>query len=117
MREKVKVLTCCCHFDDIVNYDFLEDDVLTKKLIQYYQDFIFNVDEREDNLLLIKQLDEAVYKYMDDYHFAKNLRSKLDIDTIVSDNFAYLDDLMHYIVKFFNEYDEASIKTIPTKWI
>lgn len=117
MREKVKILTCCSHFDEIVNYDFLEDDVLTKKLIQYYQDFVFKVDEKEGGLSLIKQLDEAVYKYMDDYRFAKSLKDTLDIDLITSDNFAYLDQLMRYIIEYFGTYDEKSINIMPTKWI
>jgi hypothetical protein len=117
MREKVKILTTCSHFDDIVNYDFLEDDILTKKLIQYYQDFIFNVDEGESSLSIIKQLDEALYKYTLDYHFAKRLKDTLDVDVITSDNFTYLSDLMKYIIQFFSTYDESSNKVISTEWI
>jgi hypothetical protein len=117
MREKVKILTCCSHFDEIVNYDFLEDDVFTKKIIQYYQDFVFNVDEREDSLNLIKQLDEAVYKYMEDYHFAKSIRDTLDIDLVTSDNFAYLDQLMRYFIEYFGSYDETAAAAVPTRWI
>jgi hypothetical protein len=117
MREKVKILTNCSHFDEIVNYDFLEDDVLTKKLIQYYQDFILNIDEAEDNVVLAKKLDEALYKYMEDYHFAKSLKDTLDIDQITSDNFAYLEQLMKYIIEYFGSYDEKEIAVTPTKWI
>lgn len=117
MREKVKILTCCTHFDDIVNFDFLEDDILTKKLIQYYQDFVFNVEERDDNLTLIKKLDEAVYKYMDDYHFAKSLKDTLDIDLITSDSFSYLDQLMRYIVDYFSSYEEKDAYVVCTEWI
>lgn len=117
MREKVKILTCCSHFDEIVNYDFLEDDTFTKKVIQYYQDFVFNVEEQADNLALIKQLDEAVYKYMDDYHFARSLRDTLDIDLVTSDSFAYLDQLMRYFIEYFQTYDEKQINIVSTKWI
>ena len=117
MREKVKILTCCSHFDEIVNCDFLEDDVFTKKIIQYYQDFVFNVDEKEDNLNLIKKLDEAIYKYMEDYHFAKSLKDTLDIDLITSDSFNYLDQLMRYFIEYLGTYDEKGISVAPTKWI
>lgn len=117
MKGKVKVLTCCIHFDEIVNYDFLEDDILTKKLIQYYQDYIFNIDEQDEKLALIKQLDEALYKYMDDYHFAKRLKDSLDVDVVTSENFAYLEQLMTYIVTFFKSYDESETSTTPTRWI
>ena len=117
MREKVKVLTCCSHFDDIVNYDFLEDDVLTKKLIQYYQEFVFKLEEKDDNLNLVKGLDEAVFKYMDDYRFAKSLTDTLDVDVITSESSDYLAKLMLYIVHFFNTYDDRSTVTPPTSWI
>lgn len=117
MKEKVKILTCCSHFDEIVNSDFLEDDIFTKKIIQYYQDFVFNVDEKEDNLDLVKKLDEAVYKYMADYRFAKSLKETLDMDLVTSDNFAYLDQLMRYIIEYFKTYDEKAITLMPTKWI
>lgn len=116
MKEKVKILTCCTHFDDIVNYDFLEDDTLTKKLIQYYQDFVFNVNEK-DGLELIKKLDDAMYKYTVDYHFAKSLKDTLDVDQIISDHFAYLDQLMLYIVEYFTSYEEKPSDTVDTKWI
>ncbi|MDD2203147.1 MAG: hypothetical protein PHT75_02645 [Bacilli bacterium] len=117
MREKVKILTCCSHFDEIVNYDFLEDDIFTKKVIQYYQDFVFKVDENVKNLDLIKKLDEAVYKYMEDYHFAKSIRDTLDLDLVTSDNFAYLDQLMQYFIDFSGQYDETAATVVTTKWI
>lgn len=117
MKEKVKIITNCSHFDDIVNYDFLEDDVLTKKLIQYYQDYIFSVDEANGNLEEVKKLDDALYKYIDDYRFAKSLKDTLDVDMVTSDNFHYLDDLINYIIDFFSTYDESSIPVASTKWI
>lgn len=117
MREKVKIVTCCTHFDEIVNYDFLEDDIFTKKLIQYYQDYIFNVDDQDDNLYLIKKLDEAIYKYMEDYHFAKSLKDTLDISLVTSDSFSYLHQLMKYIIEYFEHYDDKAISVIETKWI
>ena len=117
MREKVKILTSCSHFDDIVNYDFLEDDILTKKLIQYYQDYVCNVDDAGDNLELVKKLDNALYKYIDDYRFAKSLKDTLDVDMITSDSFNYLEQLMKYIIDFFTSYDETSIPVAQTQWI
>lgn len=117
MRDKVKILTCCSHFDEIVNHDFLEDDIFTKKLIQYYQDFIFSIQDIEKNLPLIKVLDEAVYKYIEDYRFAKSLKDTLDIDVIVSDKFNWLGELMEYIINFYKTYDDSSVPVTPTKWI
>ncbi len=118
MREKVQILTCCSHFDEIVNHDFLEEDLLTKKLIQYYQDFIFHIDSHDErNFELIKKLDDALFKYIEDYHFAKKLKSTLDVDIIVRDDFHYLGELMTYIIEFSEKYDQREVKITPTEWI
>ncbi|MDD2489793.1 MAG: hypothetical protein PHY26_00855 [Bacilli bacterium] len=119
MTKQKKILSYCPYFTEIVNCDFLEDDILTKKLIQYYQDFIFNIDEeREEEIELIKNLDKAMYKYIDDYRFAKKLRETLDIDTVIAKNFSYLEQLMKYIIDFFLHYEEEEVcNIVHTKWI
>src|SRR5690554_5137600 len=118
MIKQKKILTYCPHFNDIVNCDFFEDDTLTKKLIEYYQDYIFNIDaDNEQQTALIKKLDAAIYKYIEDYRFAKSLKDTLDIDAIVQSNFSYFEQLMEYIINFFNEYKEEVIEIEPTKWI
>jgi hypothetical protein len=119
MVDQKRVLEHCVNFDEIVNCDFLEDDVLTKKLIEYYQDFVFNIDDNNDEQLsLIKKLDEAMYKYIADYRFAKRLKKELRIDEVTKEGFAYLDQLMRFIIQFMGEYEKEVVRNIvPTKWI
>ena len=118
MSKQKIILGCCPHFNEIVNCDFLEDDILTKKLIQYYQDFIFSInEENQAELDLISKLDKAMHKYVMDYRFAKNLKETLEIDAIVKPDFNYLDQLIEYIVNFFREYQEQEVNVKQTRWI
>ncbi len=115
MNQK-ELLTLCPHFDDIINSEFLEDDYLTKRLIEYYQEYVFNNDLKRVDL--ISNLDQAIYKYVNDYQFAKKLKNTLDVDEILKSNFAYIKELMDYIVTFYNEYHEIEDDiSNTTKWL
>jgi len=117
MKDKVKILTCCSHYDDIIKHDFLEDDILTRKLIEYYKNYILSIEEVEDNLSLIKKLDDAMFKYIGNYAYAKALKETLDIDLVTSEEFTYVNQLMLYVVEFYDKYDDNSTVINITKWI
>ncbi|MGI6329806.1 MAG: hypothetical protein ACOXZR_03015 [Bacilli bacterium] len=119
MNKQQKILSFCPHFNEIVNCEFLEDDLLTSKLIQYYQDYIFNINEEdEEEIKVISNLDQAMYKYIEDYRFAKSLRETLQVEAVLSKDFAYLEQLMKYIIQFFNDFEKQEVRNIfQTKWI
>lgn len=117
MKDKVKILTCCSHYDDIIKHDYLEDDLLTRKLIDYYQKYILSIEEVEDNLVLIKKLDDAMFKYINNYSFSKSLKETLDVDLVTSAEFSYVDQLMLYVVEFYDKYDDNTAVINITKWI
>ena len=115
MRQQ-HVLSLCPYFDEIINSDFLEDDLLTKKLIEYYREYIFNNGEKNNHL--ITKLDQAMYKYINDYRFAKELKNTLEVDEVVCSKFAYIKELMNYIITFYDEYQEVDNEVIKTtKWL
>jgi hypothetical protein len=118
VRQK-KILGFCPNFDEIVNCDFLEDDILTQKLIQYYQDFVFSINEQdEDDIKFIQKLDAAMYKYIEDYRFAKKLKETLNVAAVIDQEFTYLEQLMRYIINFFAEYELQEVRHIfHSKWI
>ncbi|MDD3048603.1 MAG: hypothetical protein PHQ89_01255 [Bacilli bacterium] len=119
MTDQKKVLEHCVNFNNIVNCEFLEDDVLTMKLISYYQDFVFNINsEDKDQIDLIKKLDKAMHKYVQDYRFAKSLKETLDVESIIKSDFPYLEQLMKYIIEFLDKYEKEVVEhTVETKWI
>lgn len=119
MANQRKILEHCHNFDEIVNCDYLEDDILTKKLIDYYRDFVFNINEEDEKQLdLVKDLDKAMYRYIEDYRFAKRIRETLDVDAVVSTDFPYLEQLMRFLVQFHSDYEEETAEIIvQTRWI
>lgn len=72
MKKNKQILKYCPNFYKIINFEYLEDDFITYKLISVYEDFIFN-SNCEDTEILTK-LDYAVNKYIDDYFFRKEMR-------------------------------------------
>jgi hypothetical protein len=119
MANQKKILEHCINFDEIVNCDFLEDDVLTKRLIEYYRDYVFNInDEDEKQLKHIRELDNAMHHYVRDYRFAKKLKETLDVDAVVKSDFPYLEQLMKFIIQFLEKYENDTAEVfVQTRWI
>ena len=75
MKKNKQILKYCPNFYKIINFEYLEDDFITYKLISVYEDYIFNYEsENYDNLT---KLDYAVNKYIEDYFFRKEMRHGL----------------------------------------
>jgi len=117
--NEVEVLKYCVNYKKIINCDFSEDDLLTKKIIEIYEEYIFKVDILDKKQVkFTKELDEAIYFYISDYRFEKELKNTLDIPSIVKKSFKLKDDLLAYIVDYHKEYKLKKIeKPIVTQWI
>lgn len=117
MKDKVRILTCCTYYEDIIKFDCLDDDFFSKKMIKIYQEYIFHIDDDEQNLIVVKKLDNAMYKYITDFYFAKSFRETLDIDTVMNPNFTEKIGLLKYLISFYEKYSDESIKKTSTRWI
>ncbi len=108
------------HYNEIITSEFMDDDVFSTKLVNYYKDYIDCLDMNNNDIKIKgEKLDRAIYKYIDDYAFSKKLCSTLDTDAILSDNFKkYIDQFFDYIINFSIEYDE-NLETFisQTRWI
>lgn len=119
MVNKQKLNNLFPNFNSIIECEFLEDDLLTKKIIEYYQNYISDINENEQNeLSFAKKLDDAVYNYIEDYHFAKSFKDTIDIAVIVSNKFNHHKQFLEYIVSFMEEYNSTTKpKQAETNWI
>jgi hypothetical protein len=110
----------CKNYRSIVECEFLDDDVFSMKLVSYYKAFIDRSDlNNPDVIKKIQCIDEALYKYIDveNYSFSKRLRDTIDIPTVVSDGFNYINEFMDYIIAFANEYEKTKNSVIvQTRW-
>ena len=112
LEEKVKdIITFCPHYYDIVNTNFNDDDIITKKLIKEFCEDIFNISS--DNLGTVNRLrvlDLVMYEYIlksDFYRFSKDYfqSNANDIDVTY-------DNLLYYLVEVFKKYTFANAKEI-----
>lgn len=114
-----EVLKICKNYNNIIECEFLDDDVFSKKLVDYYKSFVLKADiNNKEYINKIIELDLALNKYIEDYNFCKKLRDSIPITEVISDNFCYVNEFMDYIVSFFKGYkDILSEIVVQTKWI
>ena len=71
MKRNKQILKYCPNFYKIINFEYLEGDFITYKLISVYEDFLFN--SNNDDVEMLTKLDYAINKYIDDYFFRKEI--------------------------------------------
>ena len=77
MNKNKAILKHCPNFYKIIDFEYLEDDQLSERLVRVYHDFVFKVDlSNRVQVTKLEQLDVVLNKYIDDYFFRKELREK-----------------------------------------
>ncbi len=83
-KDKInQLLNICPNYEKINNYEFLEGDVFSETMINFYLKLIENINMNDnDETAFISSLDSSLAKYVDDYKFRKFLKTKLnEVDT------------------------------------
>lgn len=118
MDKNREVLEHCPHFYTIINFEYYSDDLISEKLIDIYEKFIFSVDISDsENVARVEKLDLVLYKYINDYCFREQVKS--DMMTIkVRRGENILDSIVSAILRFFDSYELLSTRKINiTRWI
>ena len=118
MQKNKVILTHCPNFHKIINFDFFEGDYISQKLVQIYQDFIFEIKlEDEHDLKLIEQIDFVINKYIEDYYFRKEMqKSMTKLRIKKSANIAR--SIIQGVVDCFDSYEMSYTRTIYfARWI
>ncbi|MDD2238564.1 MAG: hypothetical protein PHH51_01595 [Bacilli bacterium] len=118
MKKNKLIINYCPNFYKIINFDFFEDDYISKKLVAIYKDFIFDIDlYNEDDIYMIKQMDLVVNKYIEDYYFRKEMqRSMLNIR--VKKSSQLVRDIAQSIINCFDSYENGYTRNIYfARWI
>ena len=115
MKKNKQLLKYCPNFHKIVNFEYLEDDYITHKLISIYEDYIFN--DKNINYDNLTKLDYAVNKYIDDYFFRKEMRRGLtEIRVKKGENIVEL--IVNSIIRLSENYDMGFTRNIYfARWI
>ena len=103
------------NYNMIVNCEFLDDDLFSKKIVEYYKNVIANSSEVSDRLI---KIDVAMGRYVNDYNFSAKLRDTIDVTSFVNCKTDLSNQMLDYIVNFFDKYDNSIEETIDTtRWI
>lgn len=118
MNKNKQILRHCPNFYRIVDFDYLEDDKLSEKLIDVYQEFVFKVDiNNKKEVEKLEQLDSILSKYIDDYFFRKELKCEMK-KIRVRKKEDILMAIVNWIIKVFDNYEEGYTRNIYfSRWI
>lgn len=116
MNEELKKI--CKNYNVIVNCEFLDDDLFSYKLVNYYKNAVSRSGSDSNSLSKISKYDRVMRKYIEDYNFSKKLRNSVDVSSILMSKVDLTDAVLEYAVDFSNKYDEdVEEPVINTRWI
>lgn len=118
MKNK-QIISLCPNFYKIIEFSPYEDDIVSKKLIKLYQEYIFRIDiESKEDINSVIRLDYVISKYIDDYLFRKEMQKRILEIRVKKDTKDILRDIIHSIIKIFDNYEEYTTRVIYiSKWI
>ena len=118
MNKNKAILKHCPNFYKIINFEYLEDDELSERLIRVYHDYVFKVDiNNRVQVNKLEELDLVLNKYIDDYFFRKELRSEMKQIRIRKDE-DKLTAIVNWIIKVFDNYEVGYTRNIYySRWI
>ncbi|MCH5167684.1 MAG: hypothetical protein J1F35_07355 [Erysipelotrichales bacterium] len=118
MKENKQILKHCPNFYKILNFEYLEDDKLSEKLLDVYQTFVFKVDiKNNQEVAKLEQLDSILCKYIDDYFFRKELKTEMKKIKVRKDE-DILTAIVNWIIRVFDNYEVGYTRNIYfSRWI
>ncbi|NLC48423.1 MAG: hypothetical protein GX758_03580 [Tenericutes bacterium] len=113
------VLKYCPEYYRIINEEFNEFDMMSDKVIQIYQNFIFSIDVTNKlEIKLITQLNKAVVRYFDDMEFKSALSKSLMSLKVPKNSTDVMSIIVNTIIKEYDKYMEGFTRNIYIpKWI
>ncbi len=118
MKNNREVIRHCPHFYTIINFEYYSNDIVSEKLIEVYEKFIFSCDMNElESISKVEKLDTVLYKYITDYSFREQV--KLDINNVrVKRGENVLETIVGTIINYFDNYEKTKCRKVQvTRWI
>ena len=112
MDENKKRIKYCPNFYKIMNFVFFDDDDLSKKIIDVYQKYVFEVDiTNKSNVDKLKQFDNIIGKYIDDRTFRKELKNNMK-KIQVRKGLNAMEAIVEWIINSFDKYEYGFTRNI-----
>ena len=114
-----KILNTCPHYDEIINFDFDYDDILSIDLIDWYKDLIFSCDGNDESeTKIIKMIDNSMYIYVNDYKYIKGLSKLISSKDIDLNSERSIKKLIKKILDYTSKYETAEVLNVSSsRWI
>lgn len=115
----MSVKSVCRNYNAIVNCEFLDDDLFSKRLVDYYKKLSVSIpDDNEGMLRKLAKFDHVMRKYVEDYNFSKKLQNSIDVTRVVEDETDLSGAVVEYVIEYSDRYDEDKDEIITnTRWI
>ncbi len=114
----MSVLNVCKNYNTIVNCEFLDDDLFSKKLVEYYKKAVERSNNDEASINKMVKIDRTLRKYIEDYNFSLKLKNSVDVSSILKSELDLTDMVLEYAVNFLDKYDDDVEKpVVNTRWI
>ena len=114
MDNVKEVFSICKYYDEIINYEIDEDDIISFNLIDFYKDYVFSYKEN-DKIIFI---DNCMYKYINDYNYQKGLKKIINDNDIDLNSYKKTNRLIKKIIKYDDNYEnDKALNVVVSKWI
>ncbi len=118
MKKNKQILKHCPHFYKIINFEYFEEDELSKKLLDVYEEYVFQVElENKNAVMKLEQLDIILNKYIDDDFFRKEVKAEMRRIKIKKGE-DILNAIVNWIIHVFDNYEVGYTRNIYfSRWI
>lgn len=104
------------HYDEIVGTIFSEEDFISKRIIDYYQEYL--VGTIKSNNRRVRNLDKVVYEYFYNIKFNKYAHDYLEELEDSNDGIDYYNNLDINLPKLYKFFEKNSLELVNgTKWL
>lgn len=113
MKETLK---CAPHYDEIISFNFKEDDFITERIINYYQEYLFGIIK--SNNYRIRVLDKIIYEYLTNSKFNRYAKEFLENLEVSNDDIDYYNNLDINLPRLYRMYEKNSLLVVSsTRWL
>ncbi len=113
-----KLNSYCKNYNVIVNCEFLEDDLFSHKLVEFYKNAVSKANSDENMCSKVTRYDKVMRRYIEDYDFSKKLKNSVDVSSIIQSKVDLTNAVLDYAVAFGDKYnDDVDSPVVNTRWI
>ena len=119
MSSTSMVVKYCPNYYKITEFEFLESDYISERLIGFYKKYVCNIDlNNSEEIKKATCVDNIISKYIDDYTFRNEMKKELLQVRVKSTVTNVLKVIIDNIIKIFERYQEGMTRNIYiARWI